>query len=81
MNEFVPHKIDAEESFESALLGDVKAGFPSPAEDIREKLDLIKLLVKHKASTFFFRVSGVSFECWYDRASSTHSPTSHCLPA
>lgn len=60
MSEFVPHKIDAEESFESALLGDVKAGFPSPAEDIREKLDLIKLLVKHKASTFFFRVSGVS---------------------
>ena len=60
MNEFVPHKIDAEESFESQLLGDVKAGFPSPAEDIREKLDLIKLLVKHKASTFFFRVSGVS---------------------
>ena len=60
MNEFVPHNIDAEESFESHLLGDVKAGFPSPAEDIREKLDLIKLLVKHKASTFFFRVSGVS---------------------
>ena len=60
MSEFVPHKIDAEESFESALLGDVKAGFPSPAEDISEKLDLIKLLVKHKASTFFFRVSGVS---------------------
>ena len=60
MNKFVPHKIDAEESFESHLLGDVKAGFPSPAEDIREKLDLIKLLVKHKASTFFFRVSGVS---------------------
>lgn len=60
MNKFVPHKIDSEGSFESDLLGDVKAGFPSPAEDIREKLDLIKLLVKHKASTFFFRVSGVS---------------------
>ena len=42
------------------LMGDVKAGFPSPAEDIREKLDLIKLLIKHKASTFFFRVDGVS---------------------
>ncbi len=41
-------------------MGEVKAGFPSPAEDIREKLDLIKLLVKHKASTFFFRVDGVS---------------------
>ena len=60
MEKFVPHKIDSEGSFESHLLGDVKAGFPSPAEDIREKLDLIKLLVKHKASTFFFRVSGVS---------------------
>ena len=60
MNKFVPHKIDSEGSFESDLLGDVKAGFPSPAEDIREKLDLIELLVKHKASTFFFRVSGVS---------------------
>ena len=60
MNEFVPHKIDSEDSFESQILGDVKAGFPSPTEDIREKLDLIKLLVKHKASTFFFRVSGVS---------------------
>lgn len=60
MNKFVPHKIDSEGSFESDLLGDVKAGFPSPAEDVREKLDLIKLLVRHKASTFFFRVSGVS---------------------
>ncbi len=60
MEKFVPHKIDCEESYEAQLLGDVKAGFPSPAEDIREKLDLIKLLVRHKASTFFFRVSGVS---------------------
>ena len=60
MEKFVPHKIDDESSFDSALLGDVKAGFPSPAGEIRERLDLIKLLVKHKASTFFFRVSGVS---------------------
>ena len=42
------------------MLGGVKAGFPSPAEDVREKLDLIKLLVKHNASTFFFRIDGVS---------------------
>ena len=27
---------------------------------MRERLDLVKLLVRHKASTFFFRVSGVS---------------------
>ena len=52
--------MDTGSSFETELMGDVKAGFPSPAEDIREKLDLIKLLVKHKASTFFFRVDGVS---------------------
>lgn len=60
MEKFVPHNIESSGSFESQLLGDVKAGFPSPAEDIQEKLDLIKLLVKHKASTFFFRISGVS---------------------
>ena len=60
MEKLVPHNIDSESSYESNLLGDVKAGFPSPAEDMRDKLDLIKLLVKHKASTFFFRISGVS---------------------
>lgn len=60
MDKFEPHSIDYNVSAEGNLLGDVKAGFPSPAEDIREKLDLIKLLVRHKASTFFFRVSGVS---------------------
>lgn len=42
------------------VLGSVKAGFPSPADDVRERLDLNRLLVRHKASTFFFRVSGVS---------------------
>ena len=45
---------------EYALMGEVKAGFPSPAEDIRERLDLQKLLVRHSASTFFFRIDGVS---------------------
>ena len=60
MNKFIPHSIDTSNSYETELMGEVKAGFPSPAEDIREKLDLIRLLVKHKASTFFFRVDGVS---------------------
>ena len=60
MDKFVPHSIDTADSFQTELMGEVKAGFPSPAEDFREKLDLIKLLVRHKASTFFFRVSGVS---------------------
>ena len=49
-----PHPITDSESFESILVGAVKAGFPSPAEELREKLDLVKLLV------FFFQVDGVS---------------------
>jgi DNA polymerase V len=53
-----PNRID--EQFESEMMGSVKAGFPSPAEGVREKLDLVKLLVKHSASTFFFRIDGVS---------------------
>ena len=60
MDRMKPYAIDDSSSFESLVMGDVKAGFPSPAEDIREKLDLVKLLVKHKASTFFFRIDGVS---------------------
>lgn len=61
MEKFIPYRIDEEAaSFEGSILGEVKAGFPSPAEEIREKLDLISLLVRHRASTFFFRVSGVS---------------------
>ena len=60
MEKLVPQNIDSTNSYESSMLGEVKAGFPSPAEDMRERLDLVKLLVKHKASTFFFRISGVS---------------------
>jgi SOS-response transcriptional repressors (RecA-mediated autopeptidases) len=46
-------------SFEAAV-ATVRAGFPSPADDFREKLDLVDLLVRHRASTFFFRIDGVS---------------------
>ena len=55
-----PHPISDSDSFESILVGAIKAGFPSPAEELREKLDLVKLLVRHSASTFFFQVDGVS---------------------
>lgn len=60
MTTFLPHSIDEDSAYEGVLSGNVKAGFPSPAEDIHEKLDLIRLLVRHRASTFFFRVDGVS---------------------
>ena len=55
-----PHPITDTSSLEFAFMGEIKAGFPSPGEDVREKLDLLKLLVRHNASTFFFRVDGVS---------------------
>lgn len=55
-----PHSISDAQSLELAYMGDVKAGFPSPSEDVREKLDLLKLIVRHSASTFFFRIDGVS---------------------
>ncbi|MCR5710653.1 MAG: translesion error-prone DNA polymerase V autoproteolytic subunit [Bacteroidales bacterium] len=55
-----PYPITDSESAEFAFAGDIKAGFPSPAENVREKLDLVKLLVRHTASTFFFRIDGVS---------------------
>ena len=55
-----PYKIEDSSPIESEIMGPVKAGFPSPAEDVREKLDLAKLLVRHSASTFFFRIDGVS---------------------
>ena len=60
MDKLQPYSWDYDAPAQGELLGEVKAGFPSPAEDIREKLDLMKLLVRHRASTFFFRVSGVS---------------------
>jgi DNA polymerase V len=43
------------------FLSKVPAGFPSPADDYLEgKLDLNEHLIKHKAATFFVRVTGDS---------------------
>jgi DNA polymerase V len=59
MEKFVPHSIDSDELYDNCLPGDVKVGFSSSSADMRERLDIVKLLVKHRASTFFFRVGGV----------------------
>lgn len=41
----------------------VACGFPSPAEDYMDRpLDLNEYLIKHKAATYFCRVSGHSME-------------------
>ncbi len=43
------------------FLSKVPAGFPSPADDyIESKLDLNEHLIKHKAATFFVKVTGDS---------------------
>lgn len=57
--EFEPHKISPAE-WDGTLLGDVKAGFPSPADECREEFDIKSLIVKHPAATFYFNVDGCS---------------------
>lgn len=59
MSEFEPHKI-SESDWDGTLLGEVKAGFPSPAEDCHEGFDLKAMIVRHPASTFYFNVDGCS---------------------
>lgn len=45
------------------MAGEVRAGFPSPADDYLEKpLDLTEALVPHPSSTFFVRAKGNSME-------------------
>jgi len=60
MSKLEPYRIEYNPQ-ETEMCGDVKAGFPSPAEDApHERLDLLRLIIRHPASTFYFRVSGVS---------------------
>lgn len=41
----------------------IKAGFPSPAQDyITESIDLNKMLVQHRATTFYAKVDGDSMQ-------------------
>ena len=43
------------------LHGNVKAGFPSPAEDLgAQRVDLSQLLIKHTQATYFLRARGHS---------------------
>lgn len=42
---------------------EIKAGFPSPADNrITETIDLNRVLVRHRESTFYARISGNSME-------------------
>jgi DNA polymerase V len=49
-------------------VGDINAGFPSPAEGYEDQpLNIHELLVKNEAATFYFRVNGDSLNTEYVR--------------
>ncbi|NBB23398.1 translesion error-prone DNA polymerase V autoproteolytic subunit [Runella sp. CRIBMP] len=53
--------IKAISSLEIPFVGDIAAGFPSPAEDyLEECIDLNREFIKNPTSTFYGRVKGVS---------------------
>jgi len=53
----------ASQAIEFPFIGDIKAGFPSAADDfIESAIDLNKYVVKHPSATFFARVNGISME-------------------
>jgi repressor LexA len=45
---------------EIPLIGSVKAGFPSVAEELTDTVNLEDMLIKHKESTYLFEVDGKS---------------------
>lgn len=46
-----------------AFKSEVRAGFPSPADDyVEQKLDLNRFLIRHPSATFYVRVKGNSME-------------------
>lgn len=52
-----------ESETEIPLVGSVKAGFPSPAQDfIAQSIDLNKYIIKHPSATYFAIVNGISMD-------------------
>lgn len=56
-------KGEFEQSLDLLIAPQIKAGFPSPAEDyLRESLDFNRDLIRHPEATFYGRVDGDSME-------------------
>ena len=52
---------DSENNLEIPFVGDIKAGFPSPAADFEDdKISLDKVLVKNHEATFYAKANGNS---------------------
>lgn len=57
------YAIETESTLPKKFIGDVKAGFPSPAGDfMNEIIDLNKYVTLHPAATYYARANGVSME-------------------
>lgn len=57
------YTIETETTLHKKFIGDVKAGFPSPAGDfMNEIIDLNKYVTLHPAATYYARANGVSME-------------------
>ena len=57
------YEVESESTFPKKFIGDVKAGFPSPAGDfINEIIDLNKYVTLHPSATYYARANGVSME-------------------
>ena len=57
----MPQRLDLSPVFVGELSFKVKAGFPSPAEDLgAPRIDVLAKLIRHPSATFVMRVSGDS---------------------
>jgi len=57
------YAVEVDSALPKRFMGDVKAGFPSPAGDfLNEIIDLNKYVTLHPAATFYARANGVSME-------------------
>ena len=60
---FIFFSAQTETSIELTLIPQIKAGFPSPAEDFHDQsIDLNKILIRNPSSTFYARVKGKSMQ-------------------
>jgi len=58
---FTIHPVSTETNVSLPFVGTIKAGFPSPAQDyMGDTIDLNRLLIKNKASTFLAKTNGDS---------------------
>lgn len=57
------YKVESDSELQHKFIGEVKAGFPSPAGDfMNESIDLNNYVTLHPAATYYARAKGMSME-------------------